>query len=115
MKLAVSTDSDRVSAHFGRCQFYTIVELEDKKVLSKSVIETPPHQPGFLPKFLNEQGVNCVITGGMGPVAIDLFQEMSIEPIIGVSGKVDEVIQDYLLGKLQSGESQCTYGAGDHQ
>jgi predicted Fe-Mo cluster-binding NifX family protein len=114
MKIAVSTDNDQVSAHFGRCQLYTIFEIEDNKIINKNAVETPGHQPGMLPKFLHEKGVNLVICGGMGPKAQNLFAELGIEPIIGISGKVDEVVQGYLTGKLQSGESLCTQGTHDH-
>ena len=114
MKIAISTDGEQVSAHFGRCQVYTIFEVEEKKVAGTKVVDTPPHQPGFLPEFLNGMGVNYVITGGMGPRAQDLFKQLNIEPIIGVHGQVDSVIQDYLDEKLESGESLCTHGTGDH-
>ena len=114
MKLAISTDNDMVSAHFGRCQCYIIVDIDGHEIKSKSRIDTPPHQPGFLPGFLNQQGVNCVITGGMGPRAQNLFRELNIEPIIGVSGMVDEVIDRYISGQLEAGESQCTHGEDHH-
>ena len=115
MKLAISTDNNMVSAHFGRCQYYTIVEIEENKIISQLQVDTPPHQPGVLPKFLNEKGVNCVITGGMGPRAQNLFKEMNIEPVIGVTGNVDDVIQDFLNGRLKLGESQCTHDKDHHQ
>lgn len=110
MKLAISTDNNQVSGHFGRCQLYTIVEIEDNRVIRKFTIDTPPHQPGFLPKFLHEKGIHCVITGGMGPRAQTLFQQLGIEPVIGVQGEIDDVIRRYLDGKLERGASQCSHG-----
>lgn len=114
MKIAISTDSDQVSAHFGRCRHYTIFEADGKEVTGKTVIETPGHQPGMLPPFLKDKGVDVVIAGGMGPRAQNLFMQMEIKPIIGVTGRVDDVIQAYLDGTLESGESLCTQGSEHH-
>ena len=111
-KIAIATENSQVSAHFGRCQSYTIFEVEGKEITGKNVVDTPGHQPGMLPRFLNEKGVNFVIAGGMGPRAQNLFREMTIEPIIGASGKVDDVIQDFLNGTLEIGDSLCDHGAG---
>ena len=63
---------------------------------------------------MNQKGVNCIITGGMGPRAQNLFLEMNIEPIVGVSGNVDNVIKDFIAGKIIPGESQCTHGKEHH-
>ena len=115
-KIAIATESSQVSAHFGRCQSYTIFEVEGKEITGKNVVDTPGHQPGMLPRFLNEKGVNYVIAGGMGPMAQNLFREMNIEPIIGASGKVDDVIQDFLNGILEIGDSLCDHESGaNHQ
>ena len=114
MKVAISTDNNQVSAHFGRCRHYTIFEVDGKEVTGKTVIDTPGHQPGMLPPFLNEKGVNVVIAGGMGPRAQNLFKQMNIEPIIGVTGKLDDVIRAFLDGSLETGESTCDQGQGHH-
>ncbi|MFB0518068.1 MAG: NifB/NifX family molybdenum-iron cluster-binding protein [Acidobacteriota bacterium] len=110
MKIAISTDGDYVSAHFGKCPQYTLVEIEGGKVLTRELLDNPGHQPGFLPGFLAERGVTCVITGGMGPRAQSLFAQQGIETVVGVSGKVDEVIEKLLKGELEGGESLCQHG-----
>ncbi len=110
MKIAISTEMDYVSAHFGRCSHYTLVEIEGDKVLTRELIDNPGHQPGFLPRFLAERGVTYVITGGMGPRAQSLFAQQGIETVVGVSGTVDEVIEKILKGELEGGESMCDHG-----
>ena len=57
MRVAISTDRDVVSAHFGRCPSFTIVDVENGEVVGKEVVENPGHQPGFIPQFLQERGV----------------------------------------------------------
>jgi len=112
MKIAIAKDGSQVSHHFGRCAEYTIVEIENKEILKKEIVQNPGHEPGFLPKFLNELGVSFILSGGMGPKAINLFREMDIEPIVGVSGDVDKIITEFLDGTLKVGESDCTHGVG---
>ena len=112
MKIAISTDSRMVSPHFGRCPEFTIVEIKDNKVIKKEVIDNPGHMTGFLPRFLNKQGVNCVIAGGAGFRAQQFFDEFGIELITGVQGKVDDVIDAFVKSKLKQGESFCKPGKG---
>ena len=112
MKIAISTDGDLVSAHFGRCPSFTIIEFEENKVISNYRIDNPGHHPGFLPQFLKEKGVNGIIAGGMGQRAQMLFEENGIETIMGISGKVDEVVYQVVAGTLQAGKSLCQPGAG---
>ena len=112
MKIAISTDAGFVSAHFGRCPSFTIAEIEEGKVLKIEEINNPGHQPAFLPNFLAERGVSCIICGGMGNRAQMLFAEKEITPIIGVTGKIVEAIEKFVQGKLEAGESSCKPGAG---
>ena len=112
MKVAVSTDSGMVSEHFGRCPQFTIAEIKDGKVLSKEVIENPGHRTGFLPKFLNEKGVSCVIAGGAGFRAQQFFGKFGIELVLGASGPVKKVLEEFAQGKLEAGESSCSPGKG---
>jgi predicted Fe-Mo cluster-binding NifX family protein len=116
MKIAIATDGDQVSGHFGRCGEYTIfdVNMETKEITGKNLVETPAHQPGMLPGFLNEKGIDVVVAGGMGPRAQDLFAGFNIEPIIGITGAVDDVIQQFLNGTLTGGESMCDQGTDHH-
>jgi predicted Fe-Mo cluster-binding NifX family protein len=109
MRIAISTDQGLVSAHFGRCQSYTIYEIEGNVIKSQNEIQNPGHQPGFLPRYLSEKGVNVIISGGMGPRAQTLFAQSGIKTISGVQGAVDNVIQQYIKGSLESGEDMCDH------
>lgn len=112
MKIAISTDGDYVSAHFGRCPSFTILEIEDSNVVKKDVVANPGHSPGAIPQFLHERGVNAIIAGGMGMRATGFFDQFGIETIVGVSGRIDEVIDQLLKGALKGGESLCRPGLG---
>lgn len=112
MKVAISTDNGFVSPHFGRCPHFTLVTIEAGKVTAKEVISNPGHEPGFLPQFLHQQGVDTIIAGGMGPRAEALFQQVKIRPILGVSGTVDEVTEQLCRDTLEAGKSTCSPGEG---
>ena len=109
VRVAISTDGDKVAAHFGRCQTYTIVDIADGAIHNREVIPNPGHEPGFLPGYMAERGVNCIVAGGMGSRAQMLFNQHAIETIIGVSGAIEETIQALLQGQLESGESTCEH------
>ncbi|MBN1298797.1 MAG: NifB/NifX family molybdenum-iron cluster-binding protein [Actinobacteria bacterium] len=112
MKIAISTDGDFVSPHFGRCPQFTLVDIENGKVIHRETVDNPGHHPGFLPQFLKEKGASCIIAGGMGMRAQELFAESGIDSLMGVEGKIDTVIEQLVEGKLEGGESICAPGAG---
>ncbi|MDD5556994.1 MAG: NifB/NifX family molybdenum-iron cluster-binding protein [bacterium] len=112
MKHAISTDGDFVSAHFGRCPHFTIVSVEGGEVRSAETIPNPGHHPGFLPQYLHERGVECIVAGGMGPRAQQLFAEKGIGAVLGVEGRVADVIDRLRRGELTGGASMCSPGAG---
>jgi len=112
MRIAISTDGSDVSAHFGRCPHFTIIDMENGKVLTREVLENPGHAPGYIPEFLREKGVECVVAGGMGRRAEQLFDQAGIKIIVGVQGGIDEVIDKLLRGELKGGRSLCEPGKG---
>ena len=112
MKIAISTDGQEVSAHFGRCPEFTILEINDGKVAGREVIPNPGHHPGYLPRFFNEMGVEAIIAGGMGFRAQQLFDEMGIKPVMGITGSLEEAARQLVAGTLKGGESLCQPGAG---
>ena len=63
MRVAISTDGDIVSSHFGRCPLFTIINIEGGRVTKREVIDNPGHQPGFIPQFLHQRGVECIVAG----------------------------------------------------
>lgn len=107
MKIAVASDNGMVSGHFGHCESFMIYDTVDGKVVKTEAVPNPGHRPGFLPLFLNDQGVNVIISGGMGGGAVDIFNEKNIEVITGAQGKAEDLVDRYLLGELKSTGSVC--------
>lgn len=107
MKIAVASDRGNVTEHFGHCEEFIIFETDGKTILSSENVENPGHRPGFLPKFLNDLGVNVIISGGMGEGAINIFNTNDIEVIVGASGNAEKIVETYLKGDLKSTGSVC--------
>lgn len=107
MKIAIASDGPMVTEHFGHCEGFAIYETNGTDATMKGFLQNPGHRPGFLPVYLNEQGVNVIISGGMGGGAIDIFNEKGIEVITGATGSADSAAQAYAQGKLQSTGSVC--------
>ncbi|NLT47937.1 MAG: P-loop NTPase [Clostridiales bacterium] len=107
IKIAVASENEMVTEHFGHCVNFNIFEAEDNRVVKTESIPNPGHRPGFLPNFLNDMGVNVIISGGMGSGAIDIFNEKNIEVIVGASGNAKAAAEAYLNGTLKSTGSVC--------
>lgn len=108
MKIAIATNANKVSAHFGHCEGFKIYQVEDGKILEEKFQPSPGHRPGFLPVFLHEKGVDVIISGGMGGSAQELFKENNIKVVVGAEGDCDRVIANYLEGELASTGEICS-------
>ncbi|RKX69501.1 dinitrogenase iron-molybdenum cofactor [candidate division WOR-3 bacterium] len=113
MKAAIATEGSRVAQHFGRCPHFTIVEIEGGSVISQERVVNPRAGPGSLPQFLKSQGIGLIICGGMGERAQVFFKQMGIDIILGVTGTIDEVVDNLTAGKLSGGKSLCPKGGGE--
>jgi len=107
IKIAVASENEIVTEHFGHCVNFNIFEAENDQIIKSESIPNPGHKPGFLPNYLNDMGVNVVISGGMGGGAIDIFNEKGIEVIVGATGNAKATAEAYLQGSLKSTGSVC--------
>lgn len=110
-KIAVASENEKVTEHFGHCLNFNIYEVENGQIVKSESIPNPGHKPGFLPNYLHDLGVNVIISGGMGGGAIDIFNSHQIEVVVGASGVAIEAAAAYIAGTLQSTGSVCH----DHQ
>ncbi len=107
MRIAVASDDNKVSGHFGHCEGFAIYEVENKEIKDNSFVENPGHKPGFLPKFLAEKEIDVIISGGMGETAQVLFNENNIEVVVGASGDSETAVKNFISGELKSTGSVC--------
>lgn len=112
MRIAIPVDRGRLSPHFGHCRSFALidVDLEKKEIVQKQMVDPPPHQPGLLPRWLQEQGVELVIAGGMGARAQALFAEQGIRVMVGASAETPhDLVISFLQGTLVTGENICDH------
>ena len=112
MKIAIPLAEGKLTAHFGHCASFAIVDVEDKtkKILKREDIAAPPHEPGLLPPWLAERGANVIIAGGMGQRAQQLFTQQGIQVVVGAPSETPEkLITDYFSGTLQAGINLCDH------
>ena len=112
MLIAIATDEGNVSSHFGRCQTYTMVDIENGHIVKKEQVANPGHEPGAIPEFLNRKGAKKIVCAGIGARAMELFAQYGIEIVAGVDGAVEHVIGRLAKGTLKGGESLCKPGDG---
>ena len=110
MKIAVPTRGDQFTPHFGRCDKFAIINVEDNHIVKEEYIIPPKHQPGVLPVFLATQGVKLIIAGGMGISALNIFKKNQIKVITGVSsGSPRILVEAYLQNQLKTGNNLCDH------
>ncbi len=110
MVIAFSADNNeglksRVSHHFGRCPYYIFVEVDNKNIISVKGEKNPyfnSHEAGAVPEYISSKNANLIVAGGMGPRAVQFFEQYQVAPIIGVAGKVEDVLPDILEGKYET-------------
>lgn len=105
--------------HFGRCPFYVFVNIDKDNTVNDVTVEANPfadgHEPGLVPKYIADKGVNIMISGGMGPRAVDFFNQFGVTVVTGATGQVKDALNAYLSGKLRGYEpcSEGGNGSGD--
>jgi len=111
-RFAVPVAGGRLCAHFGHCETFALLDVDEasKTIVGRQDIEAPPHEPGLLPRWLQERGATTIIAGGMGSRARGLFDEQGIRVIVGATPDEPEaVVQAYLSGTLVTGENVCDH------
>ena len=109
-----------LGAHFGHCDLYTLVAVENGEVKDVQVVPNVPHQQGgcMAPvNYLAQKGVQKLIAGGMGLRPLMGFNQAGIEVYFGGQAQtVGQAIDAILEGVLPqfSQEHTCGGGGGAH-
>jgi len=114
MKIAISSSGEDLDSpidpRFGRCPFFMIIEIEDKKIKnSKAIQNTAMMQGGgagiSAAQIVGNEGVDAVIGMNYGPRAFGVLSELDIEMYQGVQGTIKENVQQLIDGKLNKLET----------
>jgi ATP-binding protein involved in chromosome partitioning len=112
MKIAVPVSNGLLCAHFGHCEQFALFEVDTatRTILNRKNLSPPAHEPGVLPRWLQEQGATVVIAGGMGVRAQNLFTQNNIHVVVGaLGGEPEFIVKSFLDGNLQKGPNACDH------
>jgi len=99
-------------AHFGHCEEFALIDVDEakKEITKKEFVQAPEHQPGLLPPWLARQGVKCVIAGGIGMNAQNIFKNEGVNVIAGApEDNPEKLVLDYINGNLAIGDNVCDH------
>lgn len=114
IKIAVASEQNMVSGHFGHCENFNLYTVDGKQITESELITNAGTGHASLGAFLSERGVNVVLTGGIGAGAVSMLAQSGIEVVSGVSGDAKEAVEAYLGGKLSSAGSNCDSHEHEH-
>ncbi len=113
VKIAIPVADGRLAGHFREVKFFAVVdaERETRANVRTQIVAAPPHEPGSLPRWLREQGVQILIVGeiGIGRRALDYLVHHDIEVFAGKPGApVELLIAAVLEGRLPQMRESCS-------
>lgn len=108
-KIAIPIDENGIlDGHFGHCKFFNVFTEENKQIINQEKVIPPPHEPGVLPKWLSEQGITDVITGGMGQMALNLFNQRGVNVFVGAPQESSvDLVHGFLNNSLSLTANYC--------
>ena len=116
MKIAVPNNESMVNQHFGMSKSFAIVTVENNKITNVEEVSSVQlqHEHEGLAKMLKQNGVEIVMTGGIGQGAIDGLKMNGLQVIRGVSGEYIKVIEEYINGKIEDKNINCNHHGEHH-
>jgi len=117
MKIAVSSSGNdldsQVDPRFGRCAYFVIVETDDMgfEAFENGSIAMGGGAGIQAAQFVASKGAKAVITGNVGPNAVQTLSAAGVETFVGQSGTVREAIERYTKGEINS---TSTPNVADH-
>ena len=106
------------SGHFGHCDVFTLVDVEEGKIKGVTTISNQSHVQGgcMVPvNLLAENKVNVLIVGGIGMRPLMGFRQVGIDVYHDAERpEIRPVVEDMIAGKLPiiSDDQVCGGGQG---
>ncbi|MDR7867766.1 MAG: iron-sulfur cluster carrier protein MrpORP [Sporomusaceae bacterium] len=116
MKIGIPLAGGKLCNHFGHCEEFALVSVTNGEITDVTKRVPPPHEPGIIPEWLAEQGVDTVLAGGMGERAQDIFRQKGIKVVCGAQGgSPQDIAASFLQGTLMTGGNPCSHDEPGHQ
>ncbi len=102
--------------HFGHCDLYTLVDIEDGEINNVRTLPSVPHQQGgcMAPvQYLADNGVRVLLAGGMGMRPLMAFNQLNIDVFFAQgAATVGQAVQAFVDGQLKVFTTEFTCGGG---
>ncbi|MBU1238154.1 NifB/NifX family molybdenum-iron cluster-binding protein [Myxococcota bacterium] len=114
MKIAVPVENGVLSAHFGHCEHFALITVNEAGVITEEEsVDAPQHQPGLFPRWLSSLGADVIIAGGMGQMARQLFEQNNIEVVAGAPTQAPKtLVESFIKGTMGTNDAPCEGGHG---
>ncbi len=109
LKIAVPTRDGVVDDHFGHCAYYTVYTVVNQMIVGSETLPSPQGCgcKSNIASVLEDMGVKVMLAGNMGQGAKNVLERHNIAVIRGCSGPVDELVKNYLEGKVSDSGEGC--------
>jgi predicted Fe-Mo cluster-binding NifX family protein len=101
----------QLSEHFGRTPYFAVVEVDEKKqvVNQKTVANVGEHLGGSGSRadFILQLRPNVIITYGMGPRGLNIYQDARVAVLRANANTVRQVIAAYSKNELEELTEGC--------
>ncbi|MCW5202232.1 NifB/NifX family molybdenum-iron cluster-binding protein [Desulfobulbus sp. US1] len=92
-----------ISEHFGHCDLFTLIKIQEGKVASVDTVANVEHGAGGCMEpvqLLKDQGVQAIVVGGMGARPMQAFAEVNIDVYYAAKDSLKNV-QEAVNGLVQ--------------
>ncbi|WP_053185802.1 NifB/NifX family molybdenum-iron cluster-binding protein [Sunxiuqinia dokdonensis] len=110
IKIAIPSKANQVDSHFGHCEYFSIVELNDQLETTRQYTMNATENCGCksnLAQDMAAEGVSILLAGGIGQGAINKLKSANIEVLAGFSGAIEEVVERWKNKDYQLDISVC--------
>ena len=106
------------SGHFGHCDVFTLVDIENGSIKNESTVSNQEHSQGgcMVPvNLLAGHDVNALIVGGIGRRPLEGFAQVGIDVYFDSKrAEIRPVVEDLIAGNLTKiSPDQACGGGGD--
>lgn len=113
MKIAIPLVGGKLATHFGHCQEFSIMTIDNNTIINHETLTPPPHAPGVIPNWVADLGCTDIIVGGMGEAAQSILAERQVKVMSGApSLEPEKLAALYLNGELTDAGNACDHEHG---
>ena len=109
MKIALPSHNHNVDDHFGHCEYFTVLTIDNKQITAEENVQSPQACgcKSNIVGTLSEMGVTFMLAGNIGGGAINMLNSHGIQVVRGCSGDVSAVAEQWLAGNVMDSGIVC--------